>query len=77
MLCEAFGMPGNAAEVERILRTVSDDDDENPDLETEFVFAWERHVALTHALGWPEVPCHEGFQYLKRDGAAAGWRLIS
>lgn len=77
VLCEAFGMPGNAVEVERVLRAMPDSDDEDADTEEEFVFAWEHHAALVKALDWPEIPYQQGFDYLKQDGPPPEWRLVS
>jgi len=68
-LCETFGMPGNASEVERILRTTADSE--------EFVFASERQAALLKALDCPEIPYQQGFTYITEDGAPAGWRTVS
>jgi hypothetical protein len=67
-LCETFGMPGNAAEIERILRTPGDSD--------EFVFASERQAALLKALDCPEIPCQQGFTYITEEGAPADWRTV-
>jgi hypothetical protein len=75
-LCEVFGMPGNAVEVERILRTTTDCNDEGADVEEEFVFAWERHAALVKALDWPDIPYQQGFDYLTKDGAPPDWCVI-
>jgi hypothetical protein len=75
MLCNAFGMSGDAAEVERILRHVPDCD-EDADTEEEFVFEWERHAALLRALNWPEIPYQQGFDYLIKDLVQSAWRLI-
>jgi hypothetical protein len=67
-LCEALGMPGNAAEAERILREPADSD--------EFLFAFRRHEALLKALDWPDVPCQQGFTYIKEVGEAVDWRAV-
>jgi hypothetical protein len=67
-LCETFGMPGDAAEVKRILRVMGDDE--------EFVFAFERHAALLKALDCPDIPYQQGFTYITQEGAPADWRAV-
>jgi hypothetical protein len=75
VLCQAFGIPGNLAEVERVLGATAADD-EDADTGPEFVFEWERHAALLKALDWPDVPYQQGFDYLLTEGATSDWRLI-
>ena len=74
VLCEAFGMPGDADEVEHALRTTPHSED--PDPEDDFIFAVKRHIALIGALDWPAVPCFNGFDYLKRKGMPPGWLFV-
>jgi len=74
VLCEAFGMPGDAAEVNRILRATPGDEDRPA--ENDFVVAFERHVALVQALRWPEVDYYAGFDLLKREAMPTGWVFV-
>lgn len=76
-LCEAFGMPGNQGEVERVLRAATDLDAGDSDVEPEFLFAYDRHAALIKALDWPAIPFLKGFDYLKQEVSPSGWRTTS
>jgi hypothetical protein len=67
-LCEFLGMPGDAAEVERVLRSVWRKAGD------EFLFKADQHRALIKALGWPadereelDLDCifHAGFGYFE------------
>jgi hypothetical protein len=74
-LCDAFGMPGNPVEVERILRRMPKYDDGED--EEGFVFEWERHAGLIKALDWPDVPYQQGFGYLKNESSSSSWQLVT
>jgi hypothetical protein len=65
ILCDLFGMPGDTAEVARVLRNGNEDHEE-------FLFAMDRHAALLKALAWPVVPFQQGFDYLTQDGLPTG-----
>lgn len=67
-LCGLLGMPGDLAEVERVLRSVWHQDGD------EFLFKADQHRALIKALGWPaeeredlDLDCifHASFEYLE------------
>ena len=67
-------MPGDAAEVERILRATPGDEDRPA--ENDFIVAFERHVALVQALHWPEVDYYAGFDLLKQEAMPVGWVFV-
>jgi hypothetical protein len=74
MLCEIFGMPGNRAELDRVLHTApSWEEGDNDD---EFVFAVERHAALVRSLDWPGIPYQQGFDYLTKERSDSQWHFI-
>jgi SnoaL-like protein len=56
LLCEAFGAPGKAAEVERILRA--------PAKRDPYFFETARHGDLAEALGLPEHSVNLGYKYV-------------
>jgi hypothetical protein len=67
-LCELLGIPGDPAEVQRVLRSVWRKAGD------EFLFNADQHRALVHALGWPaddqddlDLDClfHAGFEYME------------
>jgi hypothetical protein len=70
-------MPGNPDEVERVLRAITDCDDEDAAADLEFLFAYERHAALVKALDWPQIPYQQGFDYLTKDGPPPDWWVIN
>jgi hypothetical protein len=72
-LCKAFGMPGDPTEVDRVLHTAITCKDDDSD---DFVFAGERHAALISALGWPDVPYQQGFDYLTKQRLDSQWRVV-
>jgi hypothetical protein len=61
-LAKAFGRPGAAAEIERILRAESSD----------YTFASERHSALLVTLGLPEAACGVGYRYIDEGDIPGG-----
>lgn len=63
-LCATFGA-SDVAEVERVLRKSSYDDDG-------YVFAFERHSDLVRALGLPEFAIGTSYANFERDGYPAG-----
>jgi hypothetical protein len=82
-LCEYLGMPGDAAEVERVLRSVWSEAGD------EFLFKADQHRALIKALGWPaeeredlDLNCifHAGFDYFEdclSGSPPPGWLKIA
>lgn len=68
-LCDLFGMSGDVEKVGHVLRSSNEDDGE-------FVFAMDRHAALAEALHWRDVPFQQGFGYMAKGGAPAGWRRV-
>ena len=81
-LCELLGMPGDEAEVERVLRSVWHQAGD------EFLFKADQHRALIEALGWPaeeredlDLDCifHAGFEYFESSlygNLPPGWLKI-
>src|SRR6185295_19778108 len=59
-LCQVIGNPENVAEVERILRKSSHENDG-------YVFEIERHEALVGALGLPPFSVGLGYTYIEQD----------
>lgn len=59
-LCAAFGVPDAAASVEPILRKSFFAGDDGA-----YVFAFERHLDLVHALGIPEFAVGTSYDYLE------------
>lgn len=74
MLCQAFGMPGNHVDIDRVLHTPTSSLED--DGEDEFVFATERHAALISALDWPDVPYQQGFDYLTKERLDSRWHVV-
>jgi hypothetical protein len=56
-LAAAFGVPDQAAEVERVLRA--------PTGENGFIFEHERHAELVRLLGLPDIAVASGYEYIE------------
>jgi hypothetical protein len=77
-LCRLFGLPGDPAQVERVLRSIGDAD---------FCSASDRHMALLKALDWPDAvnpidapeadPLYlKTFTSIRAQGPPEGWLRI-